>query len=512
MGDSTYVARSSRWGSFDEVVGYLDHYDDTFNASDSRYFPGKPLGRIDRANQVFSGVTGGPLVGHLASDGEIYSGHEFSTSKVLRGKIVGDQLIDSNGRVVLQAEGTEAARALTAAWLLLGSPVDTEEGARSGGVAAATALMGALQSRSGRPSRTSGFSPQEIPTVRQRPQRTDVLETRYLKDLLKRQNRYAIAEAPRDDVRPEHLKSGRFSKWKVGTHVSVTRFRWEGVGRIAAIAVDGLGGGTKLFPAYLVEFWDGSQDWYSASSLTKLTPETYSAEVSKDPRRIRPRPDFERTPNKRSSAEPESIVGFCRTSPSAAFSAAYMAGYRPVALDTSSMALLVAQLAGMPRGAKGDRLVPIVVAHDIAMTKHAMNGISNAVIDGVDVAHVILIHPDPDVHYELGVAVTDLREPPREPMVMQTSAKAMRELTQGWVRVVVPDLAALPASLRGDVEETARAVCAILPLTTSDLDHPSCFAASGDREIFDDLAPRLESYTLAVYVPKESSDGHAPGP
>lgn len=58
---------------------------------------------------------------------------------------------------------------------------------------------------------------------------------------------------------------------KVGDVVEVNRLQnYMGEGTIEAISTDGRGGGTKLFPAYLVELYDGTTDWFSYRSLTKV--------------------------------------------------------------------------------------------------------------------------------------------------------------------------------------------------------------------------------------------------
>lgn len=58
---------------------------------------------------------------------------------------------------------------------------------------------------------------------------------------------------------------------KIGDVVEVTRLNhYHGEGTIEEISTNGAGGGSKLFPAYLVEFYDGTTDWFSYSSLTKV--------------------------------------------------------------------------------------------------------------------------------------------------------------------------------------------------------------------------------------------------
>jgi hypothetical protein len=326
--------------------------------------------------------------------------------------------------------------------------------------------------------------------------------------LLHRQNQFAIGGPPKEYL-PRHAKGRFLFPWKVGTFVNVMPLSWTGVGRIIAVSSDfEYGLGTKLYPRALVEYWDGSQDWQNGIALTKLSKAEYEAAVARDPRRSRRRPDFDNPPASHQYPEPESIIGLAFTVPLAAFAAASFSGGKPVMINATTGEALAAGLASLPRGGKGDRVIPVVGALDAADFKNAMRGIVAAINDGVDVCRVVLLHPDPYLlREEIGINVLDCPlDKLNPPIVEHLSPQGWVRRTEGWLKLTAPDLATMPAELRADARTAAQALCAALPLTTSDYERPAAFGVGGDRKLFDSLAPLLTRYTLAAYVSEEGAD------
>lgn len=509
MSDSTYVRTPDVSGraSTGRIVGYLD-YRGGFEATDRSNGAGEPKGTIDHNNVIHSAGVARKQVGYLTGGGEVYRGHEYSNSKTLEATVTVSKLLNAQGDVVLLADGPESARALAAAWLLVHSDQDRTAYPvlKALGVAAAAY---AADKFTDVPAASESLPPLSDLPGTAAARRAQCNERSELEAVLRRQNQFAIGREPQEYL-PRHAKSQFFFKWKIGDLVDVTMpLAWRGVGEIIAVSTDfEYGLGTKLYPRVLVEYWDGSQEWHNGISLTKLRKAEYEAAVSRDPRRSRPRPDFDHPPPPPQYPSPENIIGFAFTSPFAAFAAASFSGGKAVTINATTDEGLTKGLATMPRAGEGNRAIPIVGALDATGFKSAMSGLVGAINDGVDVCRVVLLHPDPFLLREqIGIDVLDYPlDQFSPPKVEHLSPAGWVRRTEGWLKFKAPDLAAMPVELRTDPHDAAQAFCAALPLITSDYARPRAFGVGGDRALFDALAPLLTRYTLVAYVSEDGAD------
>lgn len=508
VSDKTYVSTPDLHGraSTGRVLGFLDHLGN-FEATDRSYGLGEPKGTIDGDNVIFGAGVSQMQMGYLTNTGEVYMGSEYLSSLVAT--VTGTQLLNTQGEVVLIADGPQPARSLAAAWLLLRGEDDRGSPSflKAIGAAAATYAVDTVSASPVAPDSVAPVPGLPNPVAPRRPQ---CRERDELGSMLDRQNRFAIGDAPQEYL-PRHARNKFSFQWKVGTLVNVTKpLSWQGAGRIIAVSSDwDYGLGTKLYPRMLVEYWDGSQEWCSGTSLRKLDKAEYEVAVARDPRRSRPRPKFDNSAEPDPYPEPESIIGLSCTSPLAAYAAASIAGGKAVMINASTDQGLAAGLTELPRGGKGDRVIPVVVgAVGGAGFKSAMSGILSAINDGVDVCRVLLLHPDQNIlRDELGVNVLDFPlDELNPPKVEHLSPRGWVFRTKDWVRLAAPDLAALPAELRSDAHVAAQALCAALPLITSDYERPTAFGVGGDRKLFDAVAPLLTRYTLVAYVSDEGAN------
>jgi hypothetical protein len=475
MSDSTYVRTPDVSGRANtgHIVGYLD-YRGGFQATDRSYGAGEPKGTIDHDNVIHGVGVARKQVGYLTDRGEVYLGHEYSNSKTLAATVSGRSLLNTQGDVLLLADGPEPSRALAAAWLLMHSDQD-----RTAHPVLTALSVAAAAYAAGQPTAPPALT-EPLPSLFDPPRTTAARRPRCherdeLDTVLRRQNEFAIGREPQEYL-PRHVKSQFFFKWKIGDLVDVTTpLSWRGVGKIIAVSSEfEYGLGTKLYPRVLVEYWDGSQEWHNGISLTKLRKAEYEAAVSRDPRRSRRRPDFDDPPPPPRYPSPENIIGFAFTSPFAAFAAASFSGGKAVTINATTDEGLTQGLATLPRGGAGDRVTPIVGALDAPGFMTAMSGIVGAISDGVDVCRVILLHPDPLLLREqIGINVLDYPlDQLSPPTIEHLSPAGWARRTEGWVKFKAPDLAAMPVELRTDPHEAAQAFCAALPLITSDYARP----------------------------------------
>lgn len=480
-------------------VGYLGSDGTFYTVSEWIGGPKDPIGSVDRDNQVLGGWPP-RQVGFLSNDGLVNYGSTYD--RAVEARVVGSELLSLDGEVLLVAEGNDPARALAATWLLVHR---AQSGKSSPGVlpalaTAAAAIGVAVTAAAARDRPTAQAVPSVSRATTAPPKPRACTELRRLRLLVERQNRYAIGEAPLPYLLT-HLRKRALFKFNPETLVEVKDIglghEW-GVGIVVAVSNDPeYGRATKLYPSILVEYWDGSQSWRAGVSMLPISDERYSALYARDPRRVRPLPDFSVGRARVNGKEPSPIIGFRLTDASAVLMAGRVAGLAPMPVLGHTRAEIDALIAKLPRGGEGRRVLVIVSATG-KLLKYAVARLSEALRAGVDIAQVAICTFQSDFD-EIGLApVEEVRTPLGPPKVLDWSEGRKGRKLPAPSMIDLNDPARLP-KLPGDLTPpTERVYDAWVHLVTGESRDRLVALIRGNKDVAAEIASKMHSVSHVI--------------